>query len=64
MDIKFYLKELQSEECQCGKPKNKGFSFCYGCYKSLPIEMQRALWQQIGAGYEDAYDQALKYLGD
>jgi len=59
----FYIKELLSEECACGKEKKSGFSFCYRCYKSLPNVMRRDLYQRVHEGYEEAYDNALEYLG-
>lgn len=61
-DWKFYLDELKSEECICGMPKPSGRSFCYHCYKSLPRHMQRALYQRIGDGYEEAYEEAVEWL--
>lgn len=61
-DKRFYVSELESEECQCGKPKKSGYSFCYGCYSSLPFEMQQALWKRIGQGYEEAYEEAVQFL--
>jgi hypothetical protein len=62
-DKKFYLQELQSNECLCGDYKNPGKSFCYWCYGRLPKAMKNALYQQIGNGYEEALDEAVKYLG-
>ncbi len=61
-DRRFYLDELASDECFCGRGKQSGRSFCYGCYKSLPPEMQKALWQRMGDGYEGAYDEAVAWL--
>ena len=61
-DLKFYLDEFKSEECFCGKTKKARFSFCYGCYMSLPNEMQRALWRPFGRGYEEAYEEAVQWL--
>jgi hypothetical protein len=58
----FYLRELRGEECQCGKAKKSGHSFCWECYKSLPNDMQRALYRRYGYGYEEAYDAAVKWL--
>ncbi|MDY6904112.1 MAG: hypothetical protein SWH61_05435 [Thermodesulfobacteriota bacterium] len=64
-DRKFYMNELKGEEClACGRPKRRGRSFCYSCYSSLPKHMQKALWQPLGNGYEAAFDEALKWLGD
>ena len=61
-DIQFYLKELQSEECFCGRDKQKGWSFCYRCYSWLPREMQRDLHRHIADGYGEAYDGAVVWL--
>jgi len=63
-DRKFYYDELMGEECQCGRPKRKRRSFCYKCYSSLPHHMQRDLYQLIGQGYEEAYDEAVRWLND
>jgi len=62
-DKKFYWQELQSDECLCGRYKKPGRSFCYRCYHELPEDMRRALYQRIGNGYEEALDDAVKYLG-
>ena len=62
MDRKFYLKELAGEECQCGREKNRGRSFCYACYKKLPDEIQKALYRKVGAGYEEAREMAARFL--
>jgi hypothetical protein len=61
-DKRFYYIELMSNECACGYPKKRKQSFCYKCFKSLPEEMQKALYRLIGNGYEPAYDEALAYL--
>jgi len=61
-DTNFYIKELMSEECACGNPKKPRFSFCYRCYKKLPKHLQRELYQHVLEGYEQAYDEAIKYL--
>lgn len=58
----FYIRELDSEQCLCERPKWRGRSFCYNCYKSLPPDMQRALYRRIGEGYEEAYETAVKWL--
>lgn len=60
----FYLKELESNGCACGGPKGRGKSFCYRCYKSLPDDMQRALYRPFTGGYIQAYDAAVKYLDE
>ena len=48
-DRLFYLKNLAGEECLCGKEKLKNNSFCYRCYKAMPVNMQRALTGEISA---------------
>lgn len=61
-DFKFYADVLSSEQCQCERCKQRGRSFCYMCFKSLPKELIKPLYQPIGDGYEDAYEEAVRYL--
>ena len=61
-DSIFLLKELKSNECACGSYKKEGNSFCYNCYSNLPDDMQKALYQRFGNGYEMAYDDATGWL--
>ena len=61
-DVKFYIQELRSEECACGRSKRSRYSFCYTCYQLLPDDMQRDLWNYMGDGYEEAYDAAVAWL--
>jgi len=61
-DQAFYIKEFASNECLCGKPKKRGFSFCYKCYMALPHDLKRGVYQQLGFGYEEAFDEACEYL--
>jgi hypothetical protein len=63
-DQEFYISELRSEECQCGKTKKSKMSLCFQCYSSLPKEMQRDLYRPLGRGYEEAYDNAVKLLNE
>lgn len=63
-DTKFYLDELKSEECQCGKSKRSKMTFCYLCYSKLPKHIQRDLYKRIGNGYEEAREEAATYLAD
>ncbi len=63
-DFKFYLKELRSNECRCGRNKQPGKSFCFNCYKRLPWDMQRALYRYLHEGYPQAYDEAAAFLED
>ena len=61
-DFKFYIQELNSEECRCSAWKKRGMSFCYVCYHKLPDDMQKDLYQRMGQGYEEAYDSACRWL--
>lgn len=61
-DKKFYTAMLKSEECLCGREKRANNTFCYKCYKALPGDMQGALYQRIGDGYEEAVDEAVGHL--
>lgn len=59
-DTQFYLDELMSEQCFCGRHKKPRHSFCWPCYSSLPRHLQRALYDHILIleGYEEAYEEA------
>lgn len=61
-DWALYMKELRSNECACGATKKRGYVFCYKCFKSLPQEMQVDLYKKLGEGYEDAREEAGRYL--
>jgi hypothetical protein len=61
-DWKFYVDGLDSDECACGRPKKRGHSFCFKCYRQLPRYMQRDLYNPMGYGYERAYGAAFKWL--
>jgi len=61
-DMLFYTQGLISLECLCGREKLKGNSLCRQCYKALPDEMQKALYRKLGHGYEEALDDAVKWL--
>ena len=63
-DRLFYLSVLRGEECQCGKWKRSRMPFCYRCFKRLPVSMQRALYHRLGDGFEEAYEEAVKWLDD
>lgn len=58
----FYIAELMSTECQCGKPKKRGKSVCYSCWCKLPHDIQVDLYSHMGDGYEEAYEAAIKFL--
>jgi hypothetical protein len=61
-DRAFYVETRKAEECLCGREKSSGRSFCYHCYKELPGDMQKALYRQIGDGYEEAFEDAVAWL--
>lgn len=61
-DRKFYLDMLRSDECLCERSKQPGRTFCYRCYKALPHDMQKDLYQRMGAGYEEAVEAACAWL--
>jgi hypothetical protein len=56
------VKELQSETCYCGAKKRGMQTFCRKDYYALPPKMRQALYNRIGEGYEEAYQEARKYL--
>jgi hypothetical protein len=61
-DMLFYTEGLMSLECLCGREKLKGNSFCLSCYRALPVEMRKALYRSLGHGYEEAYEDSVKWL--
>ena len=61
-DLKFYLENLKSDECMCGKEKRPNYSFCYKCYSALPKDMKDPLWKKIGSGYEKGFEEAFIHL--
>ena len=63
-DIKFYLEILKSYECQCGNYKIYTNALCYSCFKKLPDHIQKDLYSKIKFGFEEAYDEAVKWLND
>ena len=57
------FKELVSNICAaCSSAKKPRQSFCYSCYKSLPLAMQQSLWARFGSGYEKNYHAAKDWL--
>lgn len=54
--------ELMSTTCQCGALKRTKFTFCPKCYFFLPRRLRFNLYQPLGNGYEDAYQEAVAYL--
>lgn len=61
-DRLWYVKEYKGNECACGKTKRERTAFCYPCFQQLPRTYQMALYQDIGAGYEEAYEDAVEWL--
>lgn len=57
-----YLAALLSNECHCGETKRGNYSLCYGCYSKLPRDLRLRLYRRMGEGYEEAYDEAVKFL--
>jgi len=60
----WYYQEMMSNQCLCGNTKKKGHSFCWNCFSSLSVSMQNSLYKQIGKGYEEAFEEAVKWLWD
>jgi hypothetical protein len=59
------LRDFVGCKCSvCGAWKGKNNGFCVRCYRSLPKAMQDALWRRFGAGYEEAFIAAQKWLKD
>lgn len=56
------VKELKSETCYCGAKKASMQTFCRAEYSALPRKMRSAIYNRIGDGYEEAYQEARKYL--
>lgn len=53
-----------SEKCPaCAKGKKERMTFCSRCYYRLPKDVRQSLYNLVGEGYEEAYDEAMKILG-
>lgn len=61
--VRDLVSELRGETCKCGARKMAGQTFCRKCYYKLPSSERQALYNQIGAGYEEAYAAACERLG-
>jgi hypothetical protein len=55
----FYVEALKREACVCGRQKRSGLVFCNRCFNGLPRDLRKRLWQRLGEGFEDAYEEAL-----
>ncbi len=53
---------LRAARCVCGKAKRDQHAFCLDCYLRLPPAVQKALWQRVGHGFEEAYTAAEEWL--
>lgn len=62
--LKFYITVLKSDECICGRCKKENLALCFKCYNQLPDSFQKELRQELGRGFEEGYEQAVKYLKD
>lgn len=58
-----YMDILQQTMCaSCARPKRCMRAFCTDCYFKLPKEQQRALYDRIGFGFAEAYENAKEWL--
>lgn len=55
-------QELAGITCRCGQHKTARNTFCGQCYRALPPCKRRALYKKMGAGYEEAYHDAINFL--
>lgn len=62
--LKFYITVLKSDGCVCGRYKRENLALCFKCYNRLPKDIQIGLWKKLGNGFEENYEQAVKYLKD
>ncbi len=56
------LYQLAGTTCQCGAWKRAKRPFCVHCYKALTPDRQRALFKELGSGYDAAYNDAMSVL--
>ena len=63
-DRLFYIETLKSEQCQCERSKKRRYALCYKCFQRLPKDLRMALYRPIGAGFEQAYEDAYRYLNN
>jgi|WetSurMetagenome_2_1015567.scaffolds.fasta_scaffold330457_3 hypothetical protein len=62
-EVMTLCRSLRSERCPaCGRKKKSRQTFCLECYRALPKDMKRALYNRIGQGYEQAFSDALIFL--
>ena len=63
-DLQFYLDQVQSEECICGRTKKDCFPFCWRCFKSLPEELQEKCRYGVNLTFPETYEEAVKFLSE
>lgn len=63
MNVGDLIDELAGGTCRCGKAKKAMQSFCKRCYFKLPPRLRTNLYERVGRGYEQAYEQAIEHLG-
>lgn len=57
------ITSLNSQVCPaCGLRKSGAVTLCPSDYRSLPTDMQRALYRGVGHGYLEAVLRALTFL--
>lgn len=62
--VTLLIAELKGLRCRCGRVKKPGQTFCRQCYAVLSKDQGRALYRRVGAGYEQAYEAAVRALAD
>jgi hypothetical protein len=56
-------REFAGQVCPgCNNSKRPNNGFCSKCYYSLPKDMQKALWNRFGSGYEESHEDARDWL--
>ena len=63
-EFSFYVDQLRSEECFCGKKKRYGYTFCYRCYMALPEDIRERVTARLPEGLDVAFEEAVKVLDD
>lgn len=56
------VNELRGTLCRCGSKKAPKQTFCRRCYMRLPVKLQRALYNRVGEGYEEAYTESVEWF--
>jgi hypothetical protein len=57
------ISSLRSVLCPaCRRAKKPHNTLCYACYQSLPQPLKKALYNRVGHGYEQAFNDAMLSL--